>query len=372
VWLFAGEPSGDLYGAELARKLRELDPELQIAGMGGLEMRSAGVDIIQDSTDLAVVGLVEVLKHYPMFRRIFNELIARAERERPDLVVFIDYPGFNLRFAKQMHKRGIACAWYVSPQVWAWGKKRIPLMAEILKEMMVIFPFETEIWENAGLPCSFVGHPLLPILRRQTAEEERDPNLVVILPGSRGSEVSRLVVPFLRTAEQLREARPELRFVLPVPHDRILPKVQALVNDVGLPNDFPLELRVGETPTWLCRASAGLAASGTVTVQAAILGLPLVVGYKVNPLSYAIWSRLVKVDHITMVNLIARKRVYEEYLQGDVCPQVLVPALERILPGGERREQVETDIRKVGEDLETGEDASANAAKAVIRMMNAQ
>jgi lipid-A-disaccharide synthase len=370
VWLFAGEPSGDLYGAELARQLRELDPDLHIAGMGGREMQAAGIEIIQDSTDLAVVGLVEVLRHYPMFRRIFNQLIAKAEREQPDLVVFIDYPGFNLRFAKQMHKRGIACAWYVSPQVWAWGKKRIPLMADILKEMMVIFPFETAIWDEAGLPCTFVGHPLLPILRRQTAAETRDPNLVAILPGSRNSEITRLVAPFLRTAQKLREQRPELHFVLPVPHDRLLPKVQALVDEVGLPQNFPLVLHVGETPTWLCRASAGLAASGTVTVQAAILGLPLVVGYKVNPLSYAIWSRLVKVDHITMVNLIARKRVYEEYLQGDVCPEVLVPALQRILPGGERRDEVEADIRKVGQDLETGEDASANAAKTVIRLLS--
>ena len=358
VWIFAGEPSGDLYGAELARNLIALDPDLAVAGMGGKEMSDAGIEIIQDSTDLAVVGLVEVLRHYPTFRRIFWRLVEQAERERPDLIVFIDYPGFNLRFAKQMHKRGIAVAWYVSPQVWAWGKKRIPLMASILKHMMVIFPFEKELWERAGLPCTFIGHPLLPILRRETAAVDRDPNLVAILPGSRGSEVSRLVRPFLDTARQLHGQRPELRFVLPVPHDRLLPRVEALVAEAGLPEGFPLELHVGETPTWLRRATVGLAASGTVTVQAAILGLPLVVGYKVNPISYAIWRRLVKVDFITMVNLIAGHCVYEEYLQGDVSPRVLVPALERILPNGERRAEVETGIREVTDALETGEDAS--------------
>ena len=369
VWLFAGEPSGDLYGAELARALKERAPTVEISGMGGAEMTKANVRILQDSSDLAVVGLVEVLRHYPMFRRIFHRLIALAETEKPDLIVFIDYPGFNLRFAKQMHKRGIDTAWFISPQVWAWGKKRIPLMARIIKHMMVIFPFEKPLWDKAGLPCTFIGHPLLPILRRETESITRDPNLVVILPGSRRSEVTRLVLPFLKTAQALLQKHPELEFVLPVPHDRIKPLVDELVQSADLPNDFPLTVHVGDTPRWLRTAGTGLAASGTVTVQAAILGLPLVVGYRVNPISYAIWSRLVNVDFITMVNLIAKREVYEEYLQGQVTPTILVPAIERILPDGPRRQDVLAGIEEVVIALGSKEDASAKAADTILSLI---
>jgi lipid-A-disaccharide synthase len=371
VWLFAGEASGDLYGAHLTRELKTVRPELTILGMGGAEMRRAGVEIMVDSTELGVVGLVEVLKHYPMFRRIFNGLVERAELERPDLVVLIDYPGFNLRFAEQMRKRGIPVVYYICPQVWAWGKKRIPKIARDVQHMLVIFPFEQTVFDHVNLPTTFVGHPLVDILD-EDEPVERDDKLIAILPGSRFSEVNRLAAPLFRTVASLHKAHPEYHYVIPVPRQPIADRLQEIMARSSLPDSLQIKIAVGETPYWQRRAIAGIAASGTVTVQSAILGLPLVVVYKVNPLSYFLWSRLVKIDYITMVNLVAGKCVFEEYLQGDVCPEVLVPALQRILPGGERRQQAEEGIVDAVQALGGSSNASRRAAEAVINILDQQ
>lgn len=369
VWILAGEASGDTYGAALAQALLAQQPDLTIQAMGGPALRAAGVDIIVDSTELGVVGLVEVLKHYPMFRRIFWSLVARAEAERPDVVVLIDYPGFNLRFAKQLHKRGIKVVYYVSPQVWAWGKRRIPLMARILHKMLVIFPFETAIWEQAGLPVRFVGHPLIPILRERVADgASRDDHTVLLLPGSRFSELDRLLPPIYATACRLHADHPELRFVLATPREKIRDRVQQALAALRGQHADPVDVQVvcGETETWMRRATAGIAASGTVTVQAAILGLPLVVCYRMNPITAAIARMLVDVPYITMVNLVAKREVYEEYLQADVSPAVLAPALERILPHGPRRADVLRGIDDAVLALGGDTDASTQAATEVL------
>lgn len=370
VWVFAGEASGDLYGAHLARALEAQAPGLRIDGMGGAEMAAAGVNIMVDSTDLGVVGLLEVLKHYPTFRRIFRDLLRRAERERPDLVVLIDYPGFNLRFAKRLAAIGIPVVYYVSPQVWAWGKRRVPEMARILRRMLVIFPFETTVYERAGLPVEFVGHPLIEILQTPgESEETRDENLVLLMPGSRFSEVDRLLEPLVLTAAELASRRPATHFVIPTPRSAVRERVGArldrLVRQRGL--ELRVEVVCDETPKWMRRAAAGIAASGTTTVQSAILGLPLVVAYRVNPITYLLLSRfMVDVPYITMVNLVADDLVYEEFLQGDVRPDNLLPALERILPGGERRTQTLAGMDAAVAALGGQRSASQAAARAVL------
>lgn len=369
VWIFAGESSGDLYGARLAEALRRRCPALQLQGMGGPEMARAGVEILVDSSELGVVGLVEVLKMYTTFRRIFRDLVARAEAERPAAVVLIDYPGFNLRFAKQMKRRGIPVIYYISPQVWAWGKRRLPQMAACLRRMLVIFPFEVELYEKAGLPSEFVGHPLLELLRPwRENPPPRDENLVLLLPGSRFSEVDRLLGPLLATAAELARRRPGLRFVVPTPRERVRERVLAIIREQRASlGGLAVDVACGDTPDWMARASAGIAASGTVTVQAAMLGLPLVVVYRVNPLSYCMLRRLVKIPHFTMVNLVGGKLIYEEFLQGDVAPQVLVPALERILPGGARRAEVEAGMKLAVALLGEDRAASDTAAAAILR-----
>lgn len=373
VWILAGEASGDLYGARLAEELQRQHPQLLVQGMGADRMREAGVEILVDSTDLGIVGFVEVLKHLPMFWRLFHQLVDQAAEARPDVVVLIDYPGFNLRFARKMKELEIPVVYYVSPQIWAWGKNRVKTMVEFLSHMIVIFPFEKRFYERSRLPVSYVGHPMVQILKeRQGPETQRANDLIALLPGSRMSELSRLLVPFLETAARIYQRQPRYRFVIPLPTKCLCAYVQEQVlelwSDEGT---IPIEVTHGETERWLSRATAGLAASGTVTVQAAILGLPLVVAYKVNAMTYFIGKRLINVPYITMVNLVAEEEIYEEYVQSEATPEKLAEALFRILPDGERRQSVIDGIQATVRKLRGEGNPSAAAASIVLEQLAA-
>jgi lipid-A-disaccharide synthase len=369
IWIIAGESSGDLYGARISRELKALKPDIEISGMGGLEMKKEGLDLMVDSTELGVVGLIEVLKQYPTFKRIFNMLVEEADKQRPDAVVLIDYPGFNLRYAEKLHKLNIPVIYYVSPQVWAWGKKRIPKIAKIVSKMMVIFPFETETYKGTGLDVEFVGHPLAEILSETPTPEEREKNTVLLLPGSRFSEINRLLKPMVQTAEKLKEKRPELTFVIPTPREHIKNHIdKALKSLASNPEIFNVE--TGNTAEWMRKAAAGMAASGTVTVQAAILGLPLISCYRLNPITFMLAQLLVKIDFFTMPNVIAKREIYQEFLQKEVRPEILAPALEEILPGGERRKEVDDGIAEVVEKLGGRSGALKRAAEVIIETVS--
>ncbi len=371
VWIFAGESSGDLYGARLARELLRQASGLRLRGMGSHAMREAGVDLIVDSSELGVVGLVEVFKHIFTFYRIFHDLVRRAAAERPDAIVLIDYPGFNLRFAKQMKTLGIPVVYYISPQVWAWGRRRIPEIARTVRRMLVIFPFEPEVYAGTSLDVRFTGHPLLEILaEKRSPALARDPHTILLLPGSRVSEIDRLLPDVARTAAALRERHPERRFILAAPNPRIADLCRERLGALGpAVAAASIEVVVGETQRWMQKAAVGLAASGTVTMEAAILGLPLVVVYRVNAITYWLGRMVVKLPHFTIVNLVAKRLVFEEFLQGNVTARVLAPALERILPGGERHAEVEAGMRDAVASLGEARPASANAAAAVLELI---
>ncbi len=371
IWIFAGESSGDAYGARLACELRTLAPELCLRGMGGMAMREAGVELMVDSTDLAVVGFVEVVRHLPTFYRIFHDLVSRAQDERPDCVVLIDYPGFNLRFAAKMHGLGIRVVYYVSPQVWAWGKRRIPRIARIVDKMLVIFPFEPEVFAGTGLDVEFVGHPLIEILNAlRDPELARDQQTLLLLPGSRVAEIEKLLPSMLQTVSRLHRQHPAMRYVISAPSQALAERIKALVEkggDAGL--SLPaIPIAVGRTRHWLQQATAGLAASGTVTIEAAILGLPLVVVYRVNSFTYWLARMLVNIPFFTMVNVVVGRLVYEEFLQGQVCPTVLVPAVEAILPGGARRALVEQGMAECLGALGGNHDIARRTAEQVLKV----
>ncbi len=332
-------------------------------------MRAAGVELLVDSSEMGVVGFIEVLRHFGTFLRRFRELVGRAAIDRPDSVVLIDYPGFNLRFAQQMHRLGIRVVYYISPQVWAWGRRRIPKIATWCKKVLAIFPFEPQVYAGTGLDVEFVGHPLVRIIEeRHYASVARDPDLLVLLPGSRRNEVKRLLPPLVETAAWLAARRPLRRFVLPVPNPRIGHLVEAMLVDLRAANDCIPAIQVvqGDAGEWFRRADAGLAASGTVTVEAAIHGLPLVVAYRVSPITYLVGRLLVKIPYFTMVNLVANKLVFEEFLQGDVRPAILGPAVEAILSGGRRREAVMLGLREAVAALGAGSNSCERAARAVL------
>lgn len=374
LWIIAGESSGDLYGARLAAALQALEPSVQLRGMGGEAMAAAGVDLMVDSSHLAVVGFVEVFRHAPEFFRVFYGLVRQAEQERPDAVILIDYPGFNVRLAKRLHRLGIRVVYYVSPQVWAWGKRRIPKLARTVDRMLVIFPFETSVYEGTGLDVKFVGHPLLEILQeRRQSDNRRDPNTVLLLPGSRSNEVKTLFPVMIRTAARLRRRHPDLHFVAAAPSPAVAELLRAQLRTASATGDGnpDIEVREGETLDWMQRAAAGLAASGTVTVEAAILGLPLTVAYRLNPLTHLVARLLVRIPYFTMVNLVAGRKVFEEFLQKEVRAENLAPALEAILPGGARHDEVKAGIadalHALGEESTVGENTARAVLEAVRR-----
>ncbi len=376
-WIISGEASGDMYGARLANELKRMveakGKTIRVAGMGGPRMQETDMDILVDSTELGVVGLVEIFKHIFMFIGIFFGLVKKINKERPDAVVLIDYPGFNLMFAKFMYYWcKIPVIWYVSPQVWAWGKHRIPKLAKLCNRMMVIFPFEPDVFKHTKLDVTFVGHPLVDIINERFDQSiERDPDTFLLLPGSRTHEVEMLLHSMLDTVCVLHKKHPNLKFVLSAPREKIFNLAEKIINEYRTSHqELPeIQLTCGDTPQWQQRAGTGLAASGTVTVECAIAGLPLVVCYRLKDFTFWLARRLVKLfrGFFTMTNIVADKVVYEEFLQWQVCPEIMVPAIEKILPGGERRNEVEGDMGKVKDLLSCGsEKASVNAAKVCI------
>lgn len=371
IWILAGEASGDLYGAKLAAELRTLAAEqgstVQIAGMGGPEMSRAGIDIRVDSTELGVVGVIEVVKHLLLFIRIFFRLVGQARRERPDAVVLIDYPGFNLLFALMMYRSRIPVVWYVCPHLWVWGKWRLPVLAKICRKMLVIFPFEVEVFSRTRLEVEFVGHPLIDIVGgRKDPSIRRNPDEFLLLPGSRTMEINYLLYPMLDTVRELSPRHPRLRFHLSAPRQKIadLCRLRCEKYRERHPELPEIEISCGDTGIWQQRAGTGLAASGTVTVESAIAGLPLVVGYKLNWITILLASLVVRLyrGFFTMVNIIANRVVFQEFLQHRFCAKNLVPAVEAILPGGSRREEVERGMDEVRSLLSPSSSSAARQA----------
>ena len=371
----SGESSGDLYGARIAQEVMKQCPGAVVRGMGGHRMREAGVDLFVDSSELGVVGFIEVLEKIGTFIRIFFQCIELAKKERPDVVMVIDNPGFNIRLAKQLWKLGIPVVWFVSPQVWVWRKSNIPRIAKYCRKLIVIFPFETEVWAGSGLETHFGGHPLIEIIRERTDPAlKRDPNHILILPGSRGSETSRLLEPFLKTVLILHKRHPELHFTISLPREKTYRDVMAGLDDFTRKHpemhDVRLEVSQGQTARAMQVCSTGLAASGTVTVECAIAGLPLVVAYRLNYITFIFAILIIRKlfrNAFTMVDIILNRKTFEEFLQFQVRPAVLAGAVERILPGGPRRAEVERDMEELRRLLAPGsENATANAARYLL------
>ena len=370
IWILAGEASGDLYGARLAEELRRIAAEqgetLELSGMGGPRMIAARIPVKVDSSELGVMGVIEVAKLLFTFIGVYFKLVAAARRERPDATVLIDYPGFNLLFALAMKIMGIRAVWYISPHLWVWGKWRKPVLARLCSRMLVIFPFETDVFAGTGLRCDFVGHPLIDIVaERRDPAIRRDPDTFLLLPGSRKMEIARLFRPMLDCLAPLVKERPGITFHLAAPREKIAEQCREILADYRRkhPETPEVAISVGDTGEWLQRAGTGLAASGTITVESAIAGLPLVVGYRLNWITLLIASLVVRLyrGFFTMTNIIANRPVYREFLQYHFRPKELLPAILEILPGGSRRKEVEAEMNEVRELL-SDRDAESTAA----------
>ena len=371
IWILAGETSGDIYGARLAQELRDIakenGEEISFTGMGGPKMIESGIPVKVDSTELGVVGIFEVTKMLFTFIKIYFHLVREAKKERPDAVILIDYPGFNLLFALAMWRNNIKVVWYVCPHLWVWAKWRLPVLARICYKMLVIFPFEVEVFEPTPLRADFVGHPLIDLVaERRDPSITRDMSSFLLLPGSRTLEVKRLLPTMLECVTELAPRHPELRFYLSTPREKIARQCREMYEKFKKKHpDVPhVEISVGDTAKWQQRAGTGIAASGTVTVESAISGLPLVVGYRMGWGTVIVAMLLVRLyrGFFTMVNIIANREVFPEFFQHKFSAKNVVPAVEAFLPGGARRKQVEDDMLEVKQLLSPKSSSAARQA----------
>ena len=374
ILLVAGEASGDRLGAGLARALKERRPELELVGMGGDEMAEAGVRLVQHASEVAVVGFVEVIAHLPALRRAMARLEAVLTDEKPDLVVPIDFPDFNLRLAARAHRLGIPIVYYVSPQVWAWRRKRVATIRELVRRILVLFPFESDFYTGAGVPVSFVGHPAAqagggPIDRAAVlARAGLDParRTVALLPGSRRGEVARHLPLLAQAAARLAADRTDLQFV--VPRARTLP--EGFLEELLSGADVAIRVHSGDYPAILGASDVGAVASGTATLDAAIAGLPFVAIYRMQRLSYLVARRLVQVEHVALANLVAGRRVVPELIQGDFTADNVARQLGDWLDHPAEAEKVRAALSEVRGRLR-GEGAFGRAADAVLRELTA-
>ena len=374
VMILAGEASGDAHAADFVECLRREHPEMHLSGMGGSAMRRAGVDVFFDSSIIAVVGLIEVLRHWGDIRQAMAAVKQRLEDERPDLLILVDYPEFNLKMARHARGLGIRVLFYISPQVWAWRPHRIHKIGRLIDHMAVIFKFEERYYREAGIPVTFVGHPLVDkvrppadreALRRQLGIAAGD-RVIGLFPGSRQSEITRLLPVMLETARLMQERDPSIRFLLPVASTLDYDELQRRCAAAG---EVRIDSPRDDIYATISACDAIASCSGTVTLEIALLGVPLCIAYRMSTLSHAIMSRLVTIPHIGLANIVAGEGVVREFLQSEADAGPLAAELFALLEDREYRGRVIDGLERVRENLGAG-DGARNMANLVLSLLD--
>ncbi len=376
IMIVAGEASGDLHGANLAKALQRLSPEVSICGMGGTAMAAEGVEILYDAARMAVVGIIEVLSHFSDIRAARRTLLAELRDNRPDLLILIDYPGFNLMLAAQAKKLSIPIFYYISPQVWAWHASRVKKIQRLVDRMAVILPFEEEFYRQRGMVVDFVGHPLLDSVRNRLSRAEflarhniaENSTVVGLLPGSRKKEIANLLPVYLAAGERLAAGRDDLVFLLP-----LAPGLSRADLDAHGLGDCKLQVKVIESDRYdlMAACNAVIAASGTVTLELAILNVPMVVAYRTSPLTCWLARKLVEVKYVSLVNLVADRQVVPELLQEEASAKNLAEQIAPLLYAPKVIETMRQGLVEVCERL-GGPGASARAAEIALEIIAQQ
>ncbi len=349
--MVAGELSGDLHAAALLAALREQYGALEAWGVGGDRMAAQGVRLLAHVRDTAIMGFVEVVRHLGFFLRLRRTVLDEVRRRRPNLAVLVDYPGFNLRLARDLHRLGVRVVYFICPQVWAWHRSRIPAMARCVDRLIAIFPFEPEVFRGTGLRVDFVGHPfvdqLVPLLDAPPPVDLWPPGTprVALLPGSRRQEIRRILPPMLGAAELVRRCWPDAAVLIAAAEPALLDLLGPSAQPHGV------AIVAGRTRDILRSADAAWVASGTATVEAALLRCPQVIVYRAHPLSYQIGRRLVRVPFIGMANLIAGERVCAERIQHEATPDALAAAIHPLLEDGPVRRAMLAGYDRIRERL---------------------
>ncbi len=374
ILISAGEASGDMYGAQLIEALRRRRPDLEVFGLGGARMRAAGCDTVVDAKDIAVVGITEILRHLPRIYARFGRLRRAISQRRPDLGVVIDSPAFNLRVARVLHRRGVPVVYYVAPQFWAWRQWRARIVRKYVRQALTIFPFEVEFWRHWGVPAAFVGHPLAEAARPSISREQMadahglDPAKpwITLMPGSRRREVEMNLPTMAAAAAGLG---PAYEFLLP-----LAPTLEAAFLRPWAGKASGIRL-VDDARAALVHSRAAVVASGTATVEAAMMATPFVMVYRVSPLSFALGRPLVKLRHFAMVNLIAGEEVVPELVQADFTAQQVISRLQPLLGETPQRTQMLQALERVrerlrGDDAGHAQPAAERAAEAVLAALS--
>ena len=375
IFLSAGEASGEHYGALLVEELKRTMPEARFFGMGGERMAALGFERVVRSEDVAVMGITEVIRHLPRIYREYRRLKDAIRVRKPNVAVLIDFPDVNLRLAEALHEQGVPVIFFVSPQLWAWKKRRITRVRQFVDRMLVIFPFEEPFYRERRVKAEFVGHPLAELpLPTITLEEfaalhglDAGKRWIGLLPGSRAREIRLNLPEMLRAAAKLADGQTE--FVLPLAPTlsaTARASTQAMVEIARMTTQVRL---VDDARGTLHHARASVVASGTATVEAALIGNPFVVVYKVSRVTYAIARRAVKVPHVAMVNLVAERRVVPELIQEAYTAEAVVEHLRPLLENGATRQRMMEELKGVGRKLHRNENSNGRAIARVAAVV---
>ncbi len=366
ILVVAGEVSGDLHAAKVVRAFKVRSPETVFWGIGGHALASEGVELLQHTDRMSVMGIFEVLKHYRFFKAVLREVLAEVEKRRPEAALLVDYPGFNLRLAAELKKRGVKVYYYICPKVWAWNKKRIPKMAKVIDRLLVILPFEVDLFKDTGLQADFVGNPLVEQVDEMLAGEGKalpwqSERRIALLPGSRRQEIERILPTMLSAAKQLEAKVPELSFMIATPSLRI----EKLVNEqVSRATEKPARLDViyGHARELMQQAEAAIVTSGTATLETALIGTPHILVYKTSAFTYWFARTVLIIRHIGLVNIIAGRTVCPEILQHEATPERLAEETLKLLSDTPERKSMLAGYAEVRQLLGTKKAAENVAA----------
>lgn len=376
IMIIAGESSGDFHSASLIRALKKIDPEIEICGIGGQRMREAGADIYFDISELSIIGFTDVLKNLRKIKKVFNALLEKIDAASPDACVLVDYPGFNLKLARELKKRNIPVIYYISPQIWAWWRGRIKTIKRFVDKMIVVFKFEEALYKDFGIDVSFVGHPLLdiacPALSREDFLSKLGLSLqkrtIGIAPGSRKMEIERILPILLESAKIIKDKLPEVQFVLLKAPGLVREIFESKIKKYAcLPagRSLPITLCENQTYDFLECCDFVLVSSGTATLETAIMQKPMIIVYKVSFLNWLIAKPLIRLPFIGLVNVVAGKEVVPEFIQYKARPRLIAEKTIEILTNQTALTNVKAELEKVRKNLGSS-GASQKAAEIVL------
>jgi len=371
VLIIAGEASGDLHGAGLIRELKKINPDIEYSGVGGAKLKEEGINLLFSIEKLAFMGFYEVIKNIGLIKELKKKLIYHLNQCKPDLVILIDYPGFNLRFAKEVKKRKIPILYYISPQVLAWGKKRVNTIKKLVDRMVVFFPFEEKLYKEAGVEVNFIGHPLLDLVKPTLSKEDfrnelqikENEILIGLLPGSRWQEIEKILPAMIRSGLILKKRLENLQVAIGLASTIDKQRVEDFLKK----KNYRVPILENLTYDLMSHSDLLLATSGTATLESAISCTPLIVLYKTSFLTYHLAKALVKIHHIGMVNIVAGKKIVPEFIQSQAKPEKIADEMENILKYKDEYEKIKIELNEVKKRL--GEKGAYRRGAQIVNQM---